>query len=105
MLPHTPVQPAAASSRQARLQALQERLLPLVKQAALDLAAELLDLPEEQLLGQVEFALRDRVHRLAADVHQTELDARKKGATKVPAASANAAARTPSSKTTSNATS
>jgi hypothetical protein len=73
----------------------------LVEQAALDLASELLDLPDEQLFGRIEFTLRDRVHRLAADVHQTELDTRKKGGIKVPASSVTSAATMPNSRTTS----
>ena len=37
------------------------------------------------LLGKTEFELRDAVHQLGAQMLQTALDERKKGATKAPA--------------------
>jgi hypothetical protein len=105
VLPHPSDQPPADSpDRQARLDALLQRLRPALEQAALDMAGELLDLPEEELFGRIEFALRDRAHRLATDVHQAGLDCRqKKTATTAPASSAPGVARTPSSTTTSTA--
>jgi hypothetical protein len=107
VLPHTSDQPPAESpERQARLDALLARIRPSLEQAALDMAGELLDLPEEELFGRIEFALRDRAHRLATAVHQAGLDCRqKKTAMTAPASSAPSAARTPSSTTTSTATS
>jgi hypothetical protein len=87
--------------RQARVQALSERLLPLVQQTARDMAEQLADLPDEQLFGQIEFTLRDQAHQLASAAHQAGIDVRqKKTATTVPASSATTAATTPSSSTT-----
>ena len=91
--------------REARRQALKQRLLALLEQAAERMADELVDLADDQLLGPVEYRLRDHARRLAADAHQCALDGRKKGATKAPPSSAPAAGRTPASNDTSPATS
>jgi len=106
MLPPTATPPATDSTdRQARRQALLEQIRPAFEQAAQAMADELLDLPDEQLFGPIEFVLRDHGHRLVAAVHQAGLDARKKRATLGPASSATSVAATPSSSTTSAATS
>jgi hypothetical protein len=47
--------------------------------------------PDAQLLGATEFALRDRVLRLGAEVVQAALDERKKGGTATPRPAAPAA--------------
>jgi hypothetical protein len=49
------------------------------------LAALLASKPDSQLLGQTEFEVRDRVHKIGAKAIETALDERKKGGTKVPA--------------------
>jgi hypothetical protein len=41
--------------------------------------------PDEQLLGQTEFEVRDLVHEIGSDAIQAALQGRKKGATKAPA--------------------
>ncbi len=41
--------------------------------------------PDRQLLGQTEFEVRDRVHKIGAKALETALDERKKGGTKGPA--------------------
>jgi hypothetical protein len=86
--------------REVRRQALQQRLLALLEQAAERMTDELVDLPDDQLFGQVEYRLRDCGRQLAADAHQSALDGRKKGATKAPQASAPAAPKTPASNDT-----
>lgn len=91
------------ADRAARLQALRDRLRPLVEQTAERLAEDLLDAPDEQLFGALEFRLRDEAHRLAAAAHQAGLEGRKKGATKAPASTARAAAATPASSPTAAA--
>jgi len=91
--------------REARRQALKQRLLALLEQAAERLTDELIDLPDDQLFGQVEYRLRDHARQLAADAHQSALDGRKKGATKAPQPSAPAATKTPASSDTSAETS
>ena len=93
------------ADRAARLAALRDRLRPLVEQAAERLAEALLDAPDEQLVGDVEFRLRDEAHRLAAAAHQAGLEGRKKGATRAPASTARAATPTPASSATAAAVS
>jgi hypothetical protein len=47
------------------------------------LAELLASKPDGQLLGQTEFEVRDRAHRIGAKALQTALDERKKGGTAV----------------------
>ena len=49
------------------------------------LAESLASRPDRQLLGQNEFEVRDRVHRIGAKAIQTALNERKKGGTEGPA--------------------
>ena len=49
------------------------------------LAELLASKPDRQLLGQTEFEVRDRVHKIGAKAIETALDERKKGGTKGPA--------------------
>ena len=93
------------ADRAARLQALRDRLRPLVAQAVEQMAEGLLDTPDERLFGEIEFRLRDQAHRLAAAAHQAGLDGRKKGATSAPASTAPAATPTPASSPTAAAAS
>ena len=46
------------------------------------LAELLASKPDRQLLGQTEFEVRDRVHKIGAKALETALDERKKGATR-----------------------
>jgi hypothetical protein len=67
---------------------LAERIYQTLKQAAdsdlRGLAELLASKPDRELLGQTEFDVRDRVHRIGAKAFETALDERKKGATKAP---------------------
>ena len=89
-----------AEDREARVQALLQRLRPDAEQALRQMAERLADLPEDKCFGQVELDLRDLAHQLAATAHQTGLDAGKKRATSAPAPSARTAAKTPASSAT-----
>lgn len=52
----------------------------------IDQLAELLaSKPDSQLLGQTEFEVRSRVHKIGAKAIETALNGRKKRATKAPA--------------------
>ncbi len=66
-----------------------ERLYQILRQATeadlRDLAALLASKPDRQLLGQAEFEVRDRVHRIGAKAIETAVNLRKKGDTKAPA--------------------
>jgi hypothetical protein len=73
----TPEQEAEA---QRLFEALQKPFLDEARRLARLLAAK----PDRQLLGQTEFEVRDRVHRLGAAALQAALDQRKKGATRGP---------------------
>ena len=65
-----------------------ERIYQTLKQAAdsdlRGLAELLASKPDRQLLGQTEFEVRDRVHKIGAKAFETALDERKKGGTNIP---------------------
>ena len=52
---------------------------------------------DDQLFGETEFALRDKVLRMGAQALEATVNDRKKGGTKVPARSVRTAAKTPAS--------
>jgi hypothetical protein len=68
---------------------LAERIYQTLRQTAdsdlRGLAELLATKPDRQLLGQTEFEVRDRVHKIGAKAFETALDERKKGGTEVPA--------------------
>jgi hypothetical protein len=82
--------------RQQLLQALHGQAAPLLER----LADQLVDLPDDQVFGALEYTLRDLSHDFAAQAHQAGIDAGKKRATKAPALSARSAAKTPASSAT-----
>jgi hypothetical protein len=101
MLPQ-PLSPpsATADDRESRVRALLGQLRPHVERAARRMAESLADCPDAQLFGELEFALRDEAHDLAAAAHRTGLEGRKKGGTKGAASPVRTAADPPSSSTT-----
>lgn len=94
-----PASPDAAD-REARVQELLGRLRPGAEQVLRRMAERLVDLPEGQAFGPVEYDLRDLAHELAATAHQAGLEAGKKRGTKASASSAPSAPRTPASSST-----
>jgi len=64
--------------RESRLQALLEQLRPNADQILRQVAEQLIDLPDDQCFGQIEYTLRDLAHDFAATAHQTGLQAGKK---------------------------
>jgi hypothetical protein len=70
-----------SDDREARLQALIEQLRPDAELTLQRIAEQLLDLPEDQAFGQIEYTLRDFVLQLAAASHQTGLQVGKKRGT------------------------
>jgi hypothetical protein len=62
-----------------------EQILQTLKQAAeselRELAALLASKPDHQLLGQTEYEVRDRVHKIGARAIETAVNLRKKGGT------------------------
>jgi hypothetical protein len=85
------------SDRQARIEALVAQLRPAADEALRRMAEQLIDRPDTELFGDIEYRLRDAAHDLAAAAHQTGLEARKKGGTTGPVPSAPRAAPTPGS--------
>jgi hypothetical protein len=89
--------PASEEARETRIRQLMERLQPLLEQRARKMAEALTDTPPEQILGKVEYTLRDHAHRLATEVHQVALDGDQKRGTTEPAESVPTAPTTPAS--------
>lgn len=85
------------ADRQARIDALVARLRPAADEALARMAEQLVDRPDAELFGDIEYRLRDAAHDLATAAHRTGLDARKKGDTTGPASFAPGAAATPGS--------
>jgi hypothetical protein len=69
------------AEQEAEAQRWAEIFSAKVKEEALAMARMLVAKKSEELLGKTEFELRDRVHRLGADVLETALHERKKGGT------------------------
>jgi hypothetical protein len=80
---HTPASSPSQTpeDREARVQALLERLRPHGEQVLRRMAERLVDLPEGEAFGRVEYDLRDLAHELAASSHQAGLEAGKKRGT------------------------
>jgi hypothetical protein len=74
-----------SAEQEAEAQRLFELFQTPLLQEARRLARLLASKPTRQMLGKTEFELRDAVHQLGAQLLQTALDERKKGATKAPA--------------------
>lgn len=70
---------ATGEDREARLQALRDRLRPLVERAVARMADALTDLPDDQIFDASERTLRDQAHDLSAEVHDAAVRGRKKG--------------------------
>lgn len=79
----TPAVPSAdpAADREARVRALVDLLQAGGAATLRQLAERLVDLPEDQSFGQVEYDLRDIVLQLAAHSHQATLQASQKRGT------------------------
>jgi len=79
----------SSSALTAEQAAEAERIFQSLRQAVdpdLRSLAELLaSKPDRQLLGQTEFEVRDRVHKIGARAIETALNERKKGGTRGPA--------------------
>jgi hypothetical protein len=78
-IPSPPSQ--TSEDREARIQDLLARLRPHADHALRAMAERLVDLPESQAFGQIEYDLRDLAHGLAAACHQAGLGAGKKRGT------------------------
>ena len=70
--------------QEAEAQRLAKLVGQKVQEEVLQMYRLLMSKPDSQLLGQTEFDIRDRVHKIGAQVIETALKERKKGATKGP---------------------
>jgi hypothetical protein len=64
---------------------IKRRLLAVVEDEIQGIAELLASKPDRQILGQTEFQVRDRVHRIGALAIEAALDERKKGGIRGPA--------------------
>jgi hypothetical protein len=92
--------PVSSEDRETRIRQLMERFQPLLEQRARQMAEALTATPPEQILGKVEYTLRDHAHRLATEVHQVALDGDQKRGTTEPPGSVRTAPTTPASSST-----
>lgn len=74
-----PVDPLV--ERQQRIDAAMQELRPKIEAMVLKMVETIVDKPEAEELGAVEFELRDQGHDLTALVQQTGLGSRKKRGT------------------------
>jgi hypothetical protein len=71
-----------SAEQEADAQHLADRVMIRTREEVLQIARLLVSKPDHQLLGQTEFEIRDRVHRIGAHALETALAERKKGGTK-----------------------
>ena len=90
----------ASQGREERRQQFLQALRGQAERFLQRLADELVDLPDDQVFGAIEYTLRDLSHDFATQAHQAGIDAGKKRATKAPAGSAPTAKPTPASSAT-----
>jgi hypothetical protein len=77
----SPLTPEPAETADRIFHSLQQAVASDLRSLAELLASK----PDRQLLGQTEFAVRDRVHKIGVKAIETALEERKKGGTKGPA--------------------
>ena len=98
--PPTPPPSTPDPGREARVQELLSQLRAGAEPFLRQMAERLVDLPDGQAFGQIEYDLRDAAHERAAAAHRAGLEAGKKRGTKGPAPSARTARPTPGSSAT-----
>jgi len=77
-----PILPAAADeTRQQRIEAILQELLPKVEATVRQMVERAVDVPESEEFGAIDFAFRDAGQQLANEVRQASLASRKKRAT------------------------
>jgi hypothetical protein len=78
-------EPQLTAEQEAEAQQIFRDIQQAYLDQALALARLLASKPNDQLLGQTEFDVRDALHRLGAQTFQAALAGRKKGGTRAPA--------------------
>lgn len=79
----TQTRPERTPAQQLEADHLRESMLEAASADLKELADLLADTPDEAILGQTEFLVRDIVHRVGAKFVETALRERKKGGTTV----------------------
>jgi hypothetical protein len=69
------------AEQEAEAQRLADTVITRTREEVLQIARLLVSKPDQQLLGQTEFEIRDRVHQIGAHALETALHERKKGGT------------------------
>ena len=73
------------AEQEAEAQRLAKLVGQKIQEEVLQMYRLLMSKPDSHLRGQTEFDIRDRVHKIGAQVIETALQERKKGGTKGPA--------------------
>jgi hypothetical protein len=68
--------------QEAEAQRLADLVMARTREEVLQITRLLVSKPDRQLLGQTEFEIRERVHKIGAHAIETALAERKKGGTK-----------------------
>ena len=76
-----PIDVVLTADQEAEAKRLAEIIAAKAQEEALTIARMLVSRAPSELLGQTEFEVRDRVHRLGAFAVETALNERKKGGT------------------------
>jgi hypothetical protein len=74
----TPLSP----EKEEEAQRLADRVMIRTREEVLEITRMLVVKPDHQLLGETEFHIRERVHKIGAHALETALAERKKGGTK-----------------------
>jgi hypothetical protein len=70
------------SEQEAQAQRLTDLTMSRTREELLQMYRLMVSKPDQELLGPTEFEIRERVHRIGAEVIETALKERKKGGTK-----------------------
>jgi len=76
---------ALTPEQEAEARRLADLVSKKIQEETLQMCRLMVSKPDRQLLGATEFEMRDRAHKVAAEIIQTAVNERKKGGTKGPA--------------------
>lgn len=74
-------EPQLTPEQEAQAQRVAAIISHKLQEDVLQMTRLLMSKPDEELLGKTEYEIRDRVHRLGAQIVQSALQERKKGGT------------------------
>ena len=73
---------ALTPEQEAEARRLADLVSKKIQEETLQMCRLMVSKPDRQLLGATEFEMRDRAHKVAAEIIQTAVNERKKGGTK-----------------------